>query len=186
MPAQSPGEGTGLAMASFLQDQGHWHWALSSLSAVSMSGCLKPPLLPAADLIISLLKRFALLSSITRVWLPGVTLFWGKATALSLPSVLLWFWFLQVQPWPVANPPHAAAAALFPLQLQFPVLLEIGMFCCFFSPFLTSEVLDGHLLLQFILESCMWIWELSYISLLVACGFLSRLCVRAQTLVILG
>lgn len=80
-----------------------------------------------------------------------------------------------MQTWPVSNPPRAAAA-LFPPQLQFPVLLGTAMFCCFFSPFLTSEVLDEHLLLQFILESCTWIWELGYVSVLVACGFLSELC----------
>lgn len=70
-----------------------------------------------------------------------------------------------MQTWPVSNPTRAAAAALFPLQLQFPVLLESGMFCCFFSPFLISEVLDGHLLLQFILESCTWVWELMFLCL---------------------
>lgn len=34
--------------------------------------------------------------------------------------------------------------------------------------------------------SSTWIWELSYVSLLVACGCLSGLCVGAQTFVILG
>lgn len=78
-----------------------------------------------------------------------------------------------MQTWPVSNPTCAVAATLFPLQLQFPVLLESGMFCCFFSPFLTSEVLDGHLLLhmdlgtQLCFSACsLWvfIWTLCWSS----------------------
>lgn len=77
--------------------------------------------------------------------------------------------------WPVSNPTHAAAAALFPLQLQFPVLLESGMFCCFFSPdvllfslvhFLRLKSLMATCCWQFILETCTFgIWELTFLCL---------------------
>lgn len=64
--ARSPGEGTGLVMASFLQDQGHSLDTQFPFCCVFMSGCLNPPLFPAVGLIINLhQKRFALLSSVT-------------------------------------------------------------------------------------------------------------------------
>lgn len=91
-----------------------------------------------------------------------------------------------MQTWSVSNPIVLLLLPCFLCSCNSQCSWRVvGMFCCFFSPFLTSEVLVGHLLLQFILESCTWIWELSYVSLCVACGFLSGLCVRAQTSVIL-
>lgn len=105
---------------------------------------------------------------------------WGRGTALSVPLVLFWFWFCHCQG--SCRSLACASPLVLLLLLQFPA----GIFCSFFTPFLTSEVLGGHLLLQFILGSCSWIWELSDVSVLVACGFLSGFCVRTDTLLILG